>query len=219
MQELLADARVYGLVVADDTLFYRVAQTRFPGQADAYFQHDFLRSHEVSEHVYNRAKYRGALAPSHDGEAITFLPNGDSLRCFWSDSIVRHFDSLGQLVRELPASIEATMGIESITVDADGQLWTAEPAFHHVAQYDLASARKLYAVGGSWEPGELSYPEEVICYEQHLFISDMGHQRLAQLNPRTKRLHTYRTFTQRVWEYRRVKNHEVVRLQDGLYIL
>lgn len=111
------------------------------------------------------------------------------------------------------------MGIYSIALDVDGQLWTAEPAFHHVAQYELASAQKLFELGGSWDPGEFSYPEEVVCYEQDLFISDMGHQRLMQLNTRTKALRTYRTFAQSVWEYRRVQGLEVVRLQDGLYIL
>jgi hypothetical protein len=219
MRKLLAEARAYDLVVADECLFYRVNRTGHAGQADAYFQHDLTRSREVSEQEYNGAKYRGPLVPYQPGEAVTFLPTGDSLRCSLSDSIVRHFNPLGQLVRELPTSIEATMGIESITLDAQGHLWTADPAFHHLAQYELVSAQKRYEIGGSWEPGELSYPEEVICYEQDVFISDMGHQRLVQLNTRTKALRTYRVFAQSVWEYRRIRNQEVVRLQDGLYVL
>jgi hypothetical protein len=119
----------------------------------------------------------------------------------------------------LTSPIEAILGIESIALDAQGHLWTAEPAFHQVVQYELDSAHKLYELGGSWEPDELNYPKEVICYERDVFISDMGTRRLMQLDTRTKALHTYRTFAQSIWEYRRIGNQEVVRLPDGLYVL
>ncbi|MGI4863357.1 MAG: hypothetical protein ACRYFZ_05490 [Janthinobacterium lividum] len=219
MRKLVADARAYDLVVADDCLFYCVNQTSLGGERLAYFQHDLTRSRPVTEQDYNRVKYRAQLVPYQRGEAIAFLPNGDSLRCSFQDSVVRRFSPTGQLLRELPTSIEAVMGIYSITVDEQENVWTAVPCFHQVAQYDLALAQKRYELGGNWEPEELNHPEEVICYEQEVFISDMGHQRLLQVNTRTKALSTYRMFSQSVWEYRRVRDQEVVRLQDGLYIL
>jgi hypothetical protein len=219
MRKLAIDVRAYGLVVADDLLFYRVYRTSFPGPDDTYFHYDFTRTCEITVQQYNQAKYQAPLVPYQDNEAVAFLPTGATLRCSPQDSVVRCFSPTGQLLRELPTSIEAAMEIDSITVDAEHHLWTAVPGFHQVAQYELASAQKLYEVGGSWEPGEFNHPESVICYEQAVFISDMGHRRLVQLNTRTKALHTYHTFTQAVWEYRRVRGHEVVHLQDGLYVL
>jgi len=219
MRKLAIDRRAYGLVVADELLFYRVYRTSFPGPDDAYFHFDFTRPRQITVQQYNQAKYHAPLMPYQDNEAVAFLPTGATLRCSPQDSVVRCFSAAGQLLRELPPSIEAAMEITSITVDAAHHLWTAVPGFHQVAQYELASAQKLYEVGGSWEPGELNHPESAICYEQTVFISDMGHQRLVQLNTRTKALQTYRTFTQAVWEYRRVGEQEVVRLQDGLYVL
>jgi hypothetical protein len=219
MQELVTAAQPYSLVVAEEYLFYRVNRTGHAGQNDAYYRHDLTWVQEVTEQDYYQAKYGAALAPYERGEMVALLPAGGSLRCSLPDSVVRHFSPSGQLLREFPTSIEATMCIGSITLDAQGHLWTTEPAFHHVAQYELATAQKIYELGGSWEPGELRYPEEAICYGPDVFISDMGNERLLQLNTHTKALSTYRTFTQPVYEYRRLRGQEVVRLQDGLYIL
>lgn len=219
MQKLVTAAHPYSLVVAEEYLFYRVCRTSHPGENDAYYRHDLTRAQEVTAQDYYRAKYGAALAPYESGEMVALLPDSGSLRSSLPDSVVRHFSSSGQLLREFPTSIESTMCIESLTLDEQGHLWTTEPAFHHVAQYELAGAQKMYELGGSWEPGELSYPQEVICYGPDVFISDMGNKRLLQLNTRTKALSTYRTFTQFVWEYRRLRGQEVVRLQDGLYVL
>lgn len=219
MRKLAAHDRAYDLVVAEEHLFYRVSRTNYPGQDDTFVQHDLTRGWEVSEQDYNQAKYRGPLLPYQAGEEVAFLPNGDSLRCAFQDSIVRRFSPMGQLLRELPTSIESVMSIYSIALDAEACLWTAVPSFHQVAQYEVDSAQKLYEVGGSWDPTELNHPEEVICYENDLFISDMGNKRLVLLDTQTKALSTYRTFTQSMWQYRRLRGQEVVRLQDGLYVL
>ena len=52
-----------------------------------------------------------------------------------------------------------------------------------------------------------------------LFVSDLGHHRVAVVDTRTRACGTYRTFDQPVWEYRRCRGREVVRLRDGLFLL
>lgn len=219
MTKLNTEDGAFDLVCTKDWLYYRINLTRHRNQPYAYFKNDLTQNLEVTAQEFNRAKYRGDLEPFEDAEEVVYLPNGDTLRCFYWDSIVRLFSPAGVLLRELPASIEAISSIYSIALDATGHLWTALPSFHQVAQYELSSGTKLYDLGGSWDPGELNHPEDISIYDDYAFISDMGHDRLVLLDTRTKQFSTYRTFTQSVWQYRQFKEHELVRLQDGIYLL
>ena len=47
----------------------------------------------------------------------------------------------------------------------------------------------------------------------------MGRQRVVCLHTRTHQFSTYRTFEQPVWQYRRFQQRELVRLDDGVYLL
>jgi hypothetical protein len=220
MKKLSTQAGAYDLVCTPDWLYYRVQLSGVRLRLYAYFKHDLLHQREVSEQEFNQAKYRGPAGPYQDGEEVIYRPNGNSLRCFFQESVVREFTAAGDLVRVLPETIESFTGIYSIALDGQGHLWTAEPAYHRIAQYDGTTSQLLYAQGGDWEPGELNHPEDLAIYDQEsAFLSDMGHQRLMLLNTRTKGVSTYRTFAQPVWQYRRFKQQELVRLHDGIYVL
>ena len=219
MRKLPTEPGAFDLVCTSDWLYYRVQLTRLRDVPYAYFKNDTVQNVAVTEQEFNRAKYRGAVGPYEDREEVVYLPDGNTLRCYYQDSVVRLFGPDGSLLRALPDSIEAVCGLYSIALDADGHLWTADPCYHHVAQYDVATGRQLFSLGGSWDPGEFNHPEDIGIYDGHAFISDMGHERVVVLDTRTKRIGTYRTFEQPVWQYRRFQQHELVRLDDGIYIL
>lgn len=221
MTKLPTEAGAFDLVCTPDWLYYRVQLTRLRHVPYAYFKNDTVRNVAITEQEFNRAKYRGAAGPYEDGEEVVYLPDGNTLRCFYQDSVVRLFGPDGTLLRALPDSISAVCSLYSIALDTDGHLWTADPCYHQVAQYDVATGRQLFALGGSWdwEPGEFDHPEDIGIYDEYAFISDMGHTRVVRLNTRTKQGSTYRTFEQRVWQYRRFQQHELVRLDDGIYVL
>ena len=171
------------MVCTPDWLYYRIQLTRLHHVLHAYFKNDTVQNVAVTEQEFNRAKYRGAAGPYEGGEEVVYLPDGNTLRCFYQDAIVRLFGSDGILLRALPDSIEAVCGLYSIALDADGHLWTADSCYHHVAQYDMATGRKLFALGGNWDPGEFNHPEDIGIYDEHAFISDMGNYRLVLGHP------------------------------------
>ncbi|GGF28042.1 hypothetical protein [Hymenobacter cavernae] len=219
MKKITAEAGAYDLIVAEQWLYYRVQLTRRTSNPYAFFKHNLVQNIEVSEQEFNQAKYRGPLPPFQLEEEVVFLPQGNTLRCSFQESIVRLFSPVGELLRTLPESLTAGDTIYSIAVDAQQHVWTAEPSFHYVGQYELATGQRLFSLGGSYDPGEFNHPEDIRIDGRFAFISDMGHERIVCLDTQTKALRTYRTFTQPVWQYRRWRDQEVVRLQDGLYVL
>ena len=218
MTKLPTEAGAFDLVCTPDWLYYRVQRTRLHHVPYAYYKTHTVHSLEITEQEFNRVKYRGAAGPYEDGEEVVYLPDGNTLRCFYQESVVRLFGPDGTLIRVLPDSISAVCGLYSIALDADGHLWTADPCYHHVGQYEVATGRPLFALGGGWDPTEFDHPEDIGIYGEHAFISDMGNRRVVCLNTRTKAWETYRTFEQPVWQYRRFQRHELVRLDDGIYV-
>ncbi len=219
MVKIEAETGAYDLVFTDDWMYYRISLTRLKDKPYGYFKNDLTQNIEVTEQEFNLAKYRAPITPRENGEEVIFMPDGNTLRCYFQDSIVRIFSPTGALLRELPSSIEAVTGIYSIALDADGHLWTALPSYHQVAQYEITSGTRLYELGGSWDPGEFNHPEDISIYDGYAFISDMGNYRIVLLDTNKKSFGTYRTFEQPVWQYRRFKDKEIVRLSDGIYTL
>lgn len=217
MTRVKAEGGAYDMFCTTEWIYYR---TQTLSSSYHYFKSDLSTYVEVSKIEFDRAKYQANITPYEDGEEVVFMPNGDTIRCFFQGSIVRVFSPSGKLVRELPDSI-AKDSIYSIALDQNGHLWTAEPTFHRIGQYELETGRMLFELGGNpnHETGELDHPEDISIYDNYAFISDMGNRRIVILNTTSKHFGTYCNFDQPVWQYRRFKNHELVRLQDGLYIL
>ena len=221
MTKLIAEPDAYDLVSTSEGLFYRTLRPGPASSVAAYYHHDLIKQANIAAEAYHVAKYRGPGGPYQDGEAVAFLPSGHSLRCHFHENVVREFTAAGSIVRTLPASVDSGMGLYALSVDGNEHLWVADPAMHRVACY-TADGQPLGVVGGSeeLEPGEFDHPEDVVVYDSaYLFVSDMGHRRVAVVDTHTLACGTYRTFDQPVWEYRRCLGREVVRLGDGLYLL
>lgn len=218
MTKLNTEPGAYDLFCRADWFYYLVNSERRKSREYGYFKNDLTHNIAITEQEFNIARYGADIRPFEPGEEVVLLPDGSSVRCFYQSSVVQLFDRQGAPLRILPG-VTVGCAIYSIALDADGHLWTAEPSFHFVGQYDLATEQPLWQLGGDWDPTEFDHPEDVAAYGEHLFISDMGNQRLVLLNTRTKSFGTYRTFEQPVWQYRRFQNHELVRLSDGIYLL
>ena len=222
MTKLDVEAGAYDLVITDDWLYYRISTSRFGKMLYHYYKIDFNANLEVSEPEFNQAKYRADIPPYEDGEEVVFMSDRNTLRCSFQELTIRTFNAEGSILHEMPAPpalASNVASIYSIALDEDGQVWTAAPTYHHIGQYDLKTGQTLFELGGSWDAGEFDHPEDIVIYDGYGFISDMGNRRIVILDIHKKSFGTYRNFDQQVWQYRRFKNREIVRLQDGIYIL
>jgi WD40 repeat protein len=218
MTKLSAEAGAYDLVITDDWLYYRISTTRIREVPYRYYKIDFNVNVEVSKSEFNQAKYRADILPNEDGEEVIFMPDGNTLRCFYQESTVRVFSPEGNVLHEVP-ELPIPASIYSIALDKNGYVWTVAPSYHHIGQYDLKTGQTLFELGGTWDAGDFNHPEDIAIYDGYAFISDMGNYRIVILDLNKKSFGTYRNFNQRVWQYRRFKNREIVRLEDGIYIL
>ena len=179
MTKLPTATGAFDLVCTPDWLYYRVQLTRLRQVPYAYYKNDTVQNVAITEQEFNQAKYRGAVAPHDDGEEVVYLPDCNTLRCFYQESVVRLFGPDGTLLRTLPYSISAACGLYSIALDTDGHLWTADPCYHHVAQYDVATGRQLFALGGNWDPGEFNHPEDIAIYDGHAWGGLVKQERIG----------------------------------------
>ena len=212
MKKLDIDIKAHDLIPSKDWLYYRIGLKRF-------FKTDLIKSLEVKEAEYNEIKYGSSVLPSHDGESVVILDNGNTLRCDYQLTLVREFDHNGKLIRELPSEM-TMMTIYSIAVDLDGFIWTAEPTVNRLAQFDFNTGEMIYKIGGEFNNNdEFECPEDIISIDKYLYVSDMGKRRIAKLDTVTKKIETYKQFDSPTWEYRIFKESEIVRLENGIYRL
>ena len=105
MTKLPTEAGAFDLVCTPDWLYYRVQRMRLHHVPYAYYKTHTVHRLDITEQEFNRAKYRGAAGPYEDGEEVVYLPDGNTLRCFYQESVVRLFGPDGTLTRVLPDSI------------------------------------------------------------------------------------------------------------------
>jgi hypothetical protein len=212
MRKLPINKDLWDLEIFEDNLFYKVGQNSF-------YSFNWLEEHEITEQEYIRVKYLRDFKLKDSDDSIGHLTNGNTIRCFYQDSIIREYDQNNEVIRTFSEET-AMMTIYHLDTDERDNIWFVEPTVHRVAQLDYSTGKLLFELGGTWEEdGELNHPEDIKIYGDHAFVSDMGNQRIVTVNLRTKELLTYRQFDKPTWQYRRTINKEIVRLQDGLYEL
>lgn len=75
------------------------------------------------------------------------------------------------------------------------------------------------SIGDRTDESILCLPESLMVYDSHLYICDMGKNRIRILDLTNLQIDDYMTFDEPVWEYIRTQNNEYVRLQSGIYSL
>lgn len=212
MRKLPTNRDLWDLVIFDNDLFYKVGHHLF-------YWFNWRKEYKITERDYIKAKYLRDFKLKNSDDAIAHLTNGNTIRCFFQDSIIKEYDQDNQVIRTFPQET-AMMTIYHLDSDEHDNIWFVEPTVHRVAQLDFSTGKLLFELGGTWEDnGELDHPEDIKVYGDLAFVSDMGNKRVVTINLLTKELSTYRQFDQPTWQYRRTKNKEIVRLQDGLYEL
>jgi hypothetical protein len=190
---------------------------------DSYSLFDGYSTQEIAREDYWKAviglAYKKILPQlGYDPGSVARDKSGNVVTCYYQEDIVRVFDQEGQLICKF-APVEPASAIYSVARDGEN-IWCAVPVDMAVYLYS-PNGTLLQNLGSPFEEeSELSYPEHVSVYGGELYISDMGHRRVAKWNPIQRKLQTYKLFEEPVWEWNHVNSLQcsVVRLESGIYL-
>lgn len=144
----------------------------------------------VDQTTFLQAKFGGNFAHimSHlkDDTAISRrIADGHTVCCGFRDSRFHWFNEDGERTKILGDI--GTNSIYGFDFDMDGNIWYVIPTEHYVGCYSPALSQEIFHLGGVEHEGRpLSYPEDIVLYGRHLYVSDMGHQRICTVNTETK---------------------------------
>ena len=210
--EIEYPSQISGLQAKNGKLYFRL----YP-EPLKYFIYDFKTLISISETKYLSENFATDKYFYNNTENIVVVSE-NTLRYLFPEGIVRLFNRDLEILKEYP--VNDTMEICDFCIDGKGCFWITDAPFHSVSQYSIKTGEMLYKIEGGIEPtGVLNYPESIICFDNYIYISDMGSKRILRLEIDSKELTVYKEFDKPVWEYARVGDKEIVKLQDGLYLL
>jgi len=197
------------------------------GKGRTYVFFDGSSLHEIDKRRYWRAVLgevtdRILAQATHDwddyGVSVSKNKAEYVAACLFEDDTISIFDEQGELQSEFRA--ETDFGINGIAWADDG-IWCAAAADMTVDLY-CPSGTLLRTLGAPHDANELSYPEHVAVRSGMLYVSDMGHHRVACCKAEeASGIETYRFFGEPVWEWHFSESlgKEIVRLNSGIYLL
>ena len=169
---------------------------------------------EVTNGILAQAKHRW----DDCGVSVSINKCGDIAICSFEDNTISIFDAHGELQGEFCA--QTSFGVNSIAW-GDAGIWCAAAADMTVDLYSTTGTL-LRVYGTPYDDKELSYPQHVSYRSGIVYISDMGHGRVARFDAQNDgEIETYRFFGEPVWEWHFCESldAEVVRLKSGIYLL
>lgn len=182
-----------------------------------FYRYDLKDLVEVEEVDYLQARGGDCYTRMDIDIDSSVLKKEDKIyTCHYQVSEIMVYDHQGKLFQKID-SIPA-FPIYSIEVEGN-KIWCVVPGENFLGQYSLENSEKLFSLGEIGEEEPFSCPEDIVIYGDHLYISDMGHDRVCKLHLSTKELSNHLVFDESVWEYRRFRGKEFVRLDRGIYEL
>ena len=201
-----------------------------PDQTKNFFSYDTTNGvKQIDEAIFSKAiggdsfqtieKLLGQ--PIHDFVITEGLNGQRYLSAFHKDSIFG-FDKSGQKIYELKDDFSQGHAIYDIKFEPPHFLWIAYPTGQTVTKISLETNKEIFKIGNYtydevYEP--LSYPESLFITDRHLFISNMGNNKLFKLDLKTYDLQLVTTFADKIWEYIKIGQTEFVRSDNGVFIV
>ena len=128
------------------------------------------------------------------------------------------FSKNGKLVEKKANFFDGFTPYEIAISASEKEVWVATGARQVVFCKEIESKIIKYATGQPYqETNEMSFPESIVIYDNHLFISEMGNKRISKINLDNYQTGIYREFEEPVWEYFVNNKYKIVRLDSGIY--
>jgi len=221
MELTLVKEGAWDIQISENNVYYRITESK--NKQERYFKYNLSSEKEINEEEFLVSKFGihyEKVLPFLDGDTDHCIKKADGslLTAGYVSSIIKYFDIEGNLTKEIDNIGETN--IYSFDQDKFGNIWYAEPTFDFVGQYSPKENKNTFTIGNEFTiDGILDYPEDLIIYNNILYISDMGSKQLYKLDIDTKELNVYHRFNEPIWEYRQLNSQEFVRLESGVYQL
>lgn len=204
-------------------LFVRKEQLSNGSVKVSFFSYDITTGKiaPVTKSVYLLNKFGSAYAPiaEHLGDYVSCdtcrLPNGQTF-VIYTTGEAGIFDDKGAvlwtgdiLYQDAPARDAA----------ADGRfVWCVVPKKNAIIKYSLAGKKVVMRIGGD-RTTSFSLPGSVAIYDNMLYVSNRGSNKIRTIRLSDFAVEDYRLFEEPVHKYLRVQDKEFVILDSGVYIL
>jgi len=215
----------WDIIVKDDFLYFQMPVKLNKNKQAIYRfgKSDLDKSWEISEPEFNVIKYGNNYEKflplvGSNCDYVVHLPDGSLVCTGFRDYIFYFIDSYGNIKSK--RSDIGFNNIYSFDIEQNGFLWFAIPTANYIGQFSLDLGKEVYHFGTQYDwNGPLNLPEDIKIYDKYAYISNMGANSIIRLNINSKKWSKYLQFNQPTWEYRQCRKKEIIRLQDGVYVL
>lgn len=146
--------------------------------------------------------------------------NGDIYFCTHREDKLYRFDKNGNKTFEWQVEIGVGHPIYDIKYESPDFMWFAFPTGQTVSKASISKKNEVFKIGEySWDDDSefLSYPESIFIDKNHLFIPNMGNNRLYKVNLKTKELTLIKTFEEKIWQYTQTEFGTFAVMDSGIY--
>jgi hypothetical protein len=168
----------------------------------------------------NYKKIESELLDPLENYCSTKGKNGDIYFCSHQEDKLYRFDKNGNKTFEWQVEIGVGHPIYDIKYESPDFMWFAFPTGQTVSQASISKKKEIFKIGEySWDDNSefLSYPESIFINESHLFIPNMGNNRLYKVDLKTKELTLIKTFEEKIWQYIQTEFGTFAVMDSGIY--
>ncbi len=168
----------------------------------------------------NYKKIEAQLFGSLEDYCSTKGENGDIYFCTHQEDKIYRFDKNGNKTLEWQVGIGVGHPIYDIKFESPDFIWLAFPTGQTVSKISISKQEEVFKIGEyTWEDDSefLSYPESIFINENHLFIPNMGNNRLYQVDLKTKEMELIKTFDEKIWQYVQTEFGTFIVTDSGIY--
>jgi len=168
----------------------------------------------------NYKKIEKELLGSLEDYCSTRGENGDIYFCTHQEDKIYRFDKYGNKTLEWQVEIGIGHPIYDIKFEPPNSMWLAFPTGQTVSQVSIPKQKEIFKIGEySWDDNSefLSFPESIFITESHLFIPNMGNNRLYKVDLKTKKMTLMKTFDEKIWQYAQTEFGVFIVTDSGIY--
>ncbi|MGH1384570.1 hypothetical protein [Kordia sp.] len=170
----------------------------------------------------NYKKIEEQLVGSLENYCSTKGDHGDIYFCTHQEGKLYRFDKDGNKTLAWNIEIGEGHAIYDLKFESPDYMWFAFPTGQTVSKVSISEKKEVFKIGEySWEDDfdVLNYPESIFINESHLFIPNMGNNRLYKIDLKTKELTLVKTFEEKIWQYAQTEFGTFIVTDSGIYEL